>query len=186
MMNEAITWWRGKHGILPPIGYELRDHWPAQWTRFHSLPHSKRYPETETEYAELNRRARTLAQTLFVPGETVYAFHSTYTFDDAPPVVVPPQLNELLSASRAKFHLEGGDAVCYTRALACVWPLDRFDTLIRHVADEDITMLSFVAPASRNMMCPYDGGFDLFTHTLQPDALREQFAEWLSDRPDYL
>ena len=186
MMHEAITWWRNKHGIVPPIGYELRDHWGERWSRFHCLPLSKRYPETAAEYTELERRARAIAHTLFSPGETVYGFHSTYTFDDAPPVAVPARLTELLSVSRAKFQVEGGEATCFTRAFSFNWPLDRFDALIRQVADEEITMLTFVAPASRNVLCPYDGGFDIFTHALEPGEMRERFAEWLSDRPDFL
>lgn len=184
--NEPMMWWRGKFGALAPIGYELRGHWAAQWSRFHSLPNSKRYPQSETEYAELQKRARSIADTLFSPGETVYAYHSTYTFDDTPATDIPAALTELLSPSRAKFQVEGGEAACYTRAFAFTWPFNRFDALVRHVADEDITMLSFVSPTSRNVMCPYDGGFDLFTHTCEPETLRRSFAEWLSDREDYL
>ncbi len=185
-MNEPMTWWRAKFGALAPIGYELRGHWEPQWSRFHSLPDSKRYPQTEDEYSQLQRRARAIANTLYAPGETVFAFHSTYTFDDIPSALPPPALTELLGPSRAKFQVEGGEASCYTRAFALVWPFDRFDALVRHVADEEITMLSFVSPATRSVLCPYDGGFDLFTHTPAPDALRKTFAEWQSERPDYL
>jgi hypothetical protein len=186
MMNEAITWWRGKFGIIAPIGYELRDHWEARWSRFHSLPESKRYPDTPAEYVEIQKRARAIGNVLFKPGETVYAFHSTYMFEDAPPTEVPAALTELLSASRAKFHVENGDASCYTRAFAFAWPHARFDALIKLVADEDINMLTFISPATRNAMCPYDGGFDLFTHAPTPEQMREHFSEWLSERPDYL
>jgi hypothetical protein len=47
-------------------------------------------------------------------------------------------------------------------------------------------MLSFVSPTSRNVMCPYDGGFDLFTHSAEPTAMRKTFAEWVSGRDDFL
>ncbi len=182
---NPMAWWRGKFGTMAPIGYELREQWDARWSRFHSLPDSKRYPDTPAEYTELLRRARALANAVFVGGEMIFVFHSIYAFDDAPPAI-PTELADFLSPTRSKFDVENGEAACYTRAFDARWPLATFDALVAHIADERISMLSIVAPESGNVLCPYDGGFDLFTHAPTAESLRETFPDWLSARPDYL
>jgi hypothetical protein len=186
LTHDPIAWWRGKYGAVPPIGYELRDHWGAHWSRFHSLPNSKRYPSTAEEYAEMHKRAAALGRTIFTPEEPIYVLHSTYAFDDLPTATLPPALSEFLSATRSRFEIEGGEAMCHTRAFTVQWPFTQFATLIRHVADEDISMLIFISPESRNALCPYDGGFDVFTPAIPPEKMRGTFPNWLSDRADFL
>ncbi|MEN3541322.1 hypothetical protein AAH991_39875, partial [Microbispora sp. ZYX-F-249] len=60
---ESLTAaWRTRWGG-DPIAYELRDRHADRWVRFHSLPESKRYAETEDEYEIiLDRHHRVLAE----------------------------------------------------------------------------------------------------------------------------
>lgn len=185
-LDEPLTWWRAKYGLLAPIGYELREHAPSQWTRVHSLPNAKRYPQNRAEYAEVSKRAQAISEAVFTRGEQVFGYHSAYAFDDLDRPTVPPELSKLLAVKRARFEIEGGQATVYTQAFVCEWPLADFDRLVHHVADENITMLTFVSPTTRNALCPYDGGFDLITHSPPPEALQTQFGDWLLPRDDYL
>lgn len=45
--------WEGRWSGIRPIGHELSYAQPGRWIRFHSLPESKRYADTEAEYAEI-------------------------------------------------------------------------------------------------------------------------------------
>lgn len=54
-------------GELPPVGHVLRSAIAERWLRIHSLPHSKRYAETEPEYDELLRRHNELALEVLGP-----------------------------------------------------------------------------------------------------------------------
>jgi hypothetical protein len=186
LLDDPLAWWRAKFGILAPIGYELRGPEQSPWTRIHSLPHSKRYPNTPAEYAELSRRGSAVANAIFGVGELIFGYHSVYAFDDVDAPPIPPELRALLRVPRAKFQVEAGEANVYTQAFVGYWPLDGFEALVHHVADENIKMLSFVSATTRNVLCPYDGGFDMFTQTPSPDELRTQFAQWLSPLDDYL
>lgn len=56
--------WEGRWPMASPLGYELRVAYAEQWVRFHSLPESKRYAESDDEYAEILRRHRTVLREL--------------------------------------------------------------------------------------------------------------------------
>ncbi len=53
MRVDPLSWWKKEFGNVAPVGFVLRQHLQAHWVRFHSLPESKRYPESVSEYAEL-------------------------------------------------------------------------------------------------------------------------------------
>lgn len=65
-----------------PIGHHLRVTFPERWVRFHSLPGSKRYPEDETEYAEVLARHNAILGELAHPGTQVVLVTTGYS--DAP------------------------------------------------------------------------------------------------------
>ncbi|MGW1610935.1 DUF3885 domain-containing protein [Streptomyces sp. NPDC002285] len=56
--------WQQQFPKVPPIAHELRAAYSDRWVRFHSLPRSKRYPETEEEYAIVLHRYNTLLDEL--------------------------------------------------------------------------------------------------------------------------
>ena len=54
--------WRDSYGEFPPVTYRLRyEFFDSRWVRFHSLPESKRYPESDTEMEIVLERANILA-----------------------------------------------------------------------------------------------------------------------------
>jgi hypothetical protein len=72
----------------------------------------------------------------------------------------------------------------YVRALVSKWKPNFFEPLIRLLADWQEVGISFVSPATRNMLCPYDGGMDVFTFSIAPGDLRARFVSWRSAHPD--
>src|SRR5690242_3897509 len=61
---EFNDYWQQVYPNSPPIGYLLRQEYEDRWFRIHTLPESKRYPETEAEYQEILRRHNLLLDDL--------------------------------------------------------------------------------------------------------------------------
>ncbi|WP_406272620.1 hypothetical protein OHT93_23800 [Streptomyces sp. NBC_00191] len=57
--------WQKQRPSGPPIAHTFRSTYCDRWVRFHSLPESKRYPESEDEYAVVLDRYNTVLDELF-------------------------------------------------------------------------------------------------------------------------
>lgn len=51
-----------------PVAHRLRSAFADRWVRFHSLPHAKRYPSDESEYAIVFDRFNQVVAELLQPG----------------------------------------------------------------------------------------------------------------------
>ena len=60
-MSEFAERWRAFYPNAQPIAYLMRHAGVPHWVRFHSLPHSKRDPETADEYSIMLGRQNELA-----------------------------------------------------------------------------------------------------------------------------
>ncbi len=67
--------WRERHPSAPPVAHTLRTRYADRWVRFHSLPDSKRYPESGDEYALVLDRYNTILDELFVDSERFQRDH---------------------------------------------------------------------------------------------------------------
>ncbi|CAM3534312.1 hypothetical protein [Polaromonas hydrogenivorans] len=182
-----LTWWCTEFGKTAPVGHALRQFLPLNWTRFHSLPESKRYPESEDEYLEIIRRNAMVASELFQIDEPIYVYKSYYRYEKklrgkSRHQVAGRQLREDVSQlfiNVGRSH-QDEDNQCSVRALVTKWKPDFFERLIRQVAVFDEAGVSLVSPATKNIFCPYDGGMDIFTFSLNPAELENKFHSWLS------
>jgi hypothetical protein len=191
MRSDPLAWWRSAFGDVAPVGHALRQYLRSNWTRFHSLPESKRYPESDDEFIELVRRHGQVVDELFAPGEVVYVFQSRYPVSKrelrAKHAVAGRQLREATVRLRVNpGTVAEEDDVLVTRALETTWKPDFHDRLVRDVASELDCMVAVAAPGSKNIYCPYDGGMDIFAFSTTPAALESKFSAWLSGRPDRL
>jgi hypothetical protein len=66
-----------------PFADEFKSHYPQRWVRFHSLPGSKRYPDTEDEYATSLARHRTVLGELSA-GPQVLVITADWTETEVP------------------------------------------------------------------------------------------------------
>jgi len=188
--TEIATMWKRTFGDFAPLGYVCRHELRERWLRIHSLPASKRYPDTETEYGELLRRHNEVATIVLGEGEECALFVTTFgeqcaslaerglpVIDHATFVDVP----ELATEQR-------GERISANVAVAWVsWKRTHFDFLIRSVADESAGGVLFANFRRHTAYAPYDGGADVFVDTPEQVALKKkQWSGWLSPRKDGL
>lgn len=192
MHQLPLTWWLSEVAAVAPVGHALRKVLSSHWTRFHSLPESKRYAESDTERDELRRRHLTVANVLFRSGEPIFVYRSRY-FEKrlrgkAKHLLAGRQLQESVVKLpvRVGAQLADEDEILSVRALTTTWQPDFFLELLQQIADDRESGVSFVSPHSRNIYCPYDGGMDLFTFSVSAAELAARYSGWQSSRPDRL
>ena len=192
MHCSPLSWWKSDMGDVAPVGHALRQYMRSNWIRFHSLPGSKRYPESELEVHEVISRHCQIASELFVPGEQLYAYQSRYPLSrretNARQSIAGRQLREasLEFPVNPETVAREDDDVLVTRALVTTWKPDFYDRLVQEIAHDLEYMVTLVSPASKNVYCPYDGGMDVFVFSRGVPELEAKFSAWLSDRPDRL
>jgi hypothetical protein len=187
MHPHPLAWWQSEFGGIAPVGHLLRRALPERWVRFHSLPGAKRYAESEEEYREIGERHLTVASALFNTGESLYVFRAheaeARLRGKARHQLAGRQFREAVAVMPTAAQTDDEDRF-YVRALVSKWKPDFFEESIRLIADWQEVGISFVSPSTRNTFCPYDGGMDVFTFSIAPEALGSRFAAWQSARPD--
>ena len=150
--------------------------------RFHSLPESKRYPESEAEYRIILDRYNAVLGALAMSGSGVTLL--TTEFSERAVPCAPPEESSGASWWRS---VEDDGVFWHVYAEEVVWQQARFDPLIRKVADGATSNLMVCDTECRWIFHPYDGGMDIvLDSTAARDQLRAEFQAWLSPRPDGL
>lgn len=189
MHPHPLTWWQSQFGDIAPRGHVLRGALPEHWVRFHSLPESKRYAESEDEYREIQQRHLSVASALFSADEPLYVFRAheaeARLRGKARHQLAGRQFRDAVAVMPTAIGTDDEDRF-HVRALVSRWKPDFFEEAIRLLADWQEVGVSFVSPRTRNIFCPYDGGMDVFTFSIAPEALCTRFAAWRSTRPDGL
>ena len=180
---ESLTAaWRTRWGGNP-VGYELRGRHADRWVRFHSLPQSKRYAETEGEYAIILDRHH---QVLTELGSDENLYLIAGYFEDARGGISPDPRHP---GAIPWLTIEPDDRSYFEiplRLYVAAIPHDRrtLDPLLRGVADDEIGY-AIIAPLDlRWLYHPYDGGADCIAPTAdERDVLKSRHADWLSAHP---
>lgn len=177
-------------GETPPVSFLLREAIPERWLRIHSLPESKRYPESPAEHREILRRHNRVAVDLLGPGSdcAVLALSACSSplakelSDWANHFIDCGQLSESL------WDEEDGlfaGPMCLNAA-RLTWFVGVADDLIRAAALDRIHMLVLNLGSGR-AYAPYDGGADLFfSDGSERNAARETYTDWLPAHPSGL
>lgn len=188
--STIATRWRDSFGAFEPVGYVCRDRLRSRWLRIHSLPHSKRYPDTESEYEELLRRHNEAATTLLGTGEECVLFVASFL--DAPGISDRTELSSLAGTAFVDVPDlstagETDDMTISFEAAVVSWKPDRFNDLIRAVADERAGPVLFANLGRHTAYAPYDGGADLFCDSQEAVVkMKVAWQDWLSARVDGL
>jgi len=188
-LAEATT---AAFGDVPPVGHLLRSAISDRWLRVHSLPHSKRYAETEGEYDELLRRHNELAfEVLGSHNRAVLFLHAWGNASHFSSIFSEfgwaAQL-DLNSATPTVYPSpEVDDPSLVVAGFAIHWSRHAWDSLLRDVADDRLPSVVLWNPETSEAYAPYDGGADLFlTNPERVAALATRWAPWLSTHPDGL
>lgn len=175
---DLLHQWNRNWSRCEPVAYMLKQVYSERWVRFHSLPESKRYAETEAEYAIVLERYNAVLDELFA-GEDVYVITMEWRDDPKPgtdywtTICIDPDPND-----PSYWHL-------YAKRIP--WTTGAIDPLLRDVADDVQANVMITDVAMTRIHHPYDGGADVLLPTSEErDALRARHADWLSSHPQGL
>ncbi|WP_339156146.1 DUF3885 domain-containing protein [Actinomadura luteofluorescens] len=185
-VKSLTALWRTRWGGAP-IGCALSARHPDRWVRFHSLPDSKRYAETEQEYEViLDRHHRVLAELGADEGLYVIAGY----FADAP--VQAPAAPRTHAGAVPWLTIDPGEhpevEIPLTLRVSTA-PLRRatLDPLLRCVADDELGHVIISPLDLRWLYHPYDGGADVIAPSVRErDGLKNRHADWLPTPPSRL
>lgn len=182
--------WRERRPSGPPVAHTFRTAYADRWVRFHSLPGSKRHPESEEEYATVLERYNTVLDELFT-GLDVFVVTMDWSYTPTGPAGYPTPRAELHPQGVhwwTESELEDPDPGLHihTRLYADrrPWRHGCVDALLRAVADEAVVEVFLTDTGLRRIHHPYDGGADvILTTPSERDALRGRHTDWLSSHP---
>ncbi|MEU9785489.1 hypothetical protein AB0H92_31775 [Streptomyces phaeochromogenes] len=161
-----------------------------RWVRFHSLPDSKRYPESEDEYTIVLNRYNTILNELFA-GTDVFVVTMDWSNTPTGPAGYPTP-RQTLHPDSIRWWTESEqddpdpEFHTHTRLYADrrQWNRGCLDGLLRAVADEALVEVFVADTELRRIHHPYDGGADVILATpAERDHVRDRHPDWLSSHP---
>ncbi|WP_455907645.1 DUF3885 domain-containing protein [Streptomyces mirabilis] len=182
--------WRERHPSGPPVAHTFRTRYADRWVRFHSLPGSKRYPESEDEYAIVLDRYNTILDELFA-GTDVFVVTMDWSVTATGPAGYPTP-RQMLHPDSISWWTESEqddpdpEFHTHTRLYADQrrWNRGCLDGLLRAVADEALVEVFVADTELRRIHHPYDGGADVILDTpAERDGVRDRHTDWLSSHP---
>ena len=190
--KEFIDYWNKNYPEALPINYELKTVYPERWFRIHSLPESKRYAESESEYQIILDRQNTLINDLIDNNTEIITLFGLYTDD-----ITNNNYKELndfgefvkveaidLQKERPKENEHELFLDIYIKI--DYWTSNSKNEMLKAIADDEIRAM-FISPSSNYIIAPYDGGVDIIVDSIEKrDALKLKYYEWLSEREDGL
>lgn len=189
-MNPFQHLWSLFHEGHWPIGYRLRESGAANWVRFHSLPNSKRYADSDDERRTLLQRQNLLAAEV-LKSDPCWLVQTHWITPAGVIDVADP--NDPFAATR-QFGLEpafefvdgdGEDLVGWrVHAAPTQWADGAFNELLMSIAEEQAGPTLWMSETTGSVFAPYDGGIDLFL--AKPEevvSLKARHRDWLSSHP---
>jgi hypothetical protein len=166
------------------VASELRILLPDRWVRFHSLPESKRYAETEAEYAEIFRRQNLLIDELLCgePGWIVTTGTPPNNLIDLAELLQtePTQLTRKCRPT----SFEPDVPAMSLHGWALNWRPGLLNAWFRQIADDERFNTLFLDAEFKRLIAPYDGGVDVIVATQEErDQVRQRHTDWLSAHP---
>jgi hypothetical protein len=169
-----------------------------RWLRIHSLPESKRYANSETEWDILLERQNTLATDIFGENTPVWLIVGEYeyledieSYDER-----LGQIDSLKSVQFKPLHridLHAYDPVetkvgwyYLTYYATQTWKSGKFNSILRDIADDQLRVF-WVSLERGIIFAPYDGGVDVILPSVSDrNHYKAKYGEWLSIRKDGL
>lgn len=186
--------WAGAWGDCRPVGHELRGCLQDRWVRFHSLPGSKRYADSDDEYAELMRRHLTVLGELLSrdgAGQEGDLLALTASWSGGPaPAPREAELSRALPEAAHWTSILTDDSLPGEETWTHLWvSVTRLHSrglsrLLRLVADYGTAGVIITTAELSWLYHPYDGGADVIATTAgHRDQLRSAHSDWLSAHP---
>lgn len=180
--------WEKSWRLASPLSYELRDAYNDQWVRFHSLPESKQYADSDAEFDEILRRHRTVLCELHGSADpaALWVIAADWGADDLAAGWSRVRIPSAWPWQKSLSDRDDPDAGFHYFWVASGLTGEALDSLLLAVADE-VGRLLIGAPDLAWLYCPYDGGADvLLPSAANRDALEARHSAWLPIRPEGL
>ena len=187
-MNKIGTdrferFWQDHFPAIGPVAYLMRGIYSKRWIRIHSLPESKRYPETEKEKQEILKRHLQVAS--YTLGNPSPSYLSLSLFNDYPISNYAEfswyqnlQLNERIKTFESSENLED---FLVSHISEVDWNEGDWRSLILDVAEDRAPHALFICKKNGRVYAPYDGGADIFLENEDEiQKFKSSFADWLS------
>jgi hypothetical protein len=179
--------WSALTNNAPPIVHELRNVCAPRWVRFHSLPESKRYAESEAEYKEILTRHNTIIASFAVRDDSLHLLTANY--DESPdPRRCYPELINLDPTAKPWRSIPVEDGwYFHVFSSSLRWSPGCLDPILRLVADDHVREVVLLGADGTWAYHPYDGGGDLICPNVETrDRLAYNYKGWLSQHPQGL
>ena len=162
-----------------PMAHLMREAFPHYWLRIHSLPDSKRYPESDAERQTVFERHSRFGSALLGERAPCLLIQSRFNGFPRSPELIP----ELVWTSIHRVG-ESEDDAWDSWAAHTTWDAAAFRTLLLAIADNREAHIAFVSEVTDCVFIPYDGGADGFSFdTALLRRLAAEFAPWRSAYP---
>jgi hypothetical protein len=180
--SRMSLFWEQNWTGVEPVGNQLRSFYPDRWVRFHSLPESKRYADTEMEREEVLLRHRTLLAELLngAATETLVIIAQDWPLND----LFSGWTKKLLPGcwpwkSYLDAEEDDGDTIASYFWVAPALGDSALDSLRGEVAQDQADIVITDAEMAW-LYHPYDGGADVILPTTAArDQLSTCHASWL-------
>jgi hypothetical protein len=180
--------WENQFGkFYPPEAHLLKYDFSELWIRFHSLPDSKRYPETESDKLIIIQRHNEILNALNKFNDKLYLIRSVWTDH----IDTKPKSHGLGMHWRSWVRDSDGLEYIIGHAYYDIieWKTGVFNDLILNVSDDEESNLMVINSRNFNLYHPYDGGCDIIlkrNHNKTEAKIIEFktiFSEYLSKHP---
>ena len=193
-VSLAQAVWRERWAGASAQGWRLRGDLPDLWVRFHTLPGSKRYAESEAERVEIERRHITLLTGLddSAPSDSWFVSLPTYVWPESPAGEAPPSEDWTVPLGPPQ-RWQSYAPDDYDETVRHLWLYEvaaadgsALVPLLGAVADDRIRDV-VIGPRSWEWLYhPYDGGADVIAHDSIRAQLMTSHREWLAPGPSGL
>jgi hypothetical protein len=178
MNSEGFRqFWAANYPETLPINYLFKHNLKSRWLRIHSLPESKRYAETEEEWAILLERQNTIIDDLIGQNSVVKVVVNFIETDSF--------LFKMYDFTNlGVFKDEENETVFQTFIFETVWQTNSLNLMLREIADDHLRAFTIGKDC---LIAPYDGGVDIiFKDSATRDFYKSKYKLWLSAREDGL
>lgn len=189
MIEKLSNFWKEEFKDFAPVAHELKNQYSNRWFRYHALPESKRYPETEGEYLEITRRHNVFLQDTFGHNIKLLVLLPEYSDLELPQKPTGGNLGTFSDSEpweSVALHEESDEFKSYMHlhVSEIVFTGVEFNKIFRLVADDKLSNILVVNVKRGVVFHPYDGGADVILRTtIERDRIKKKYRDWLSDHP---